>query len=75
MMPLFNGVAFSCEFGQKGTQRGGCGWWEVVLLTKVEKKGGPFLIIPTEYLGNVRLVQAPLKTGRQMCGELRHCNG
>jgi hypothetical protein len=66
MMALFNGVALGCHSGEKGAQRGWCRGREVVLLTEVEIKAGPFVIIGAEGLRDPRLVQSAVKTGGQM---------
>ena len=62
MVPLFDGVAFGGEFGQEGTQRGGRGRREAVLLTEGDIEPCPFLVVRMEGLGDTGLVQAPLET-------------
>jgi len=61
-MALLDRVAFSREFGQKRTQRRWCGWREIVLLTEVDIKPGPFVVVQVEGFGHMSLVQAPFET-------------
>jgi hypothetical protein len=62
MMPVVDGMVFVSEFGEKGTERCGRGWREAVFPAEVNIKPGPIVVVQTEGLGYMHLVQAPLET-------------